>query len=122
MQKRTWVWALVVFIQACLIGAGIAHLLNEGLHAKFQAWRLCFFLATLPWCWLGAKFLLFLLIKVVEKVGVSSALQLYLRPLIIAHMAARWAVDAHHLSERAVLHVRHPQASAARYCIASGLD
>jgi hypothetical protein len=35
-RKATWVWAARVIAQACLIAAGIVHLLSGGRHAPFQ--------------------------------------------------------------------------------------
>lgn len=67
-MKRTYVWILITFLQLCLVAAGVTHIvLHDGLHASLQVWRICFFLAFLPYCWVLGVFFTWFLIKLVEK-------------------------------------------------------
>ena len=60
------------------MAAGVAHLIKGGLTAGFEAWRLCFFLASCPLCYLGAIFLTFLTVKLVEKTFITKPSFLYI--------------------------------------------
>ena len=61
-----------------LIAGGVAHIISGGLTAGFQAWRLLFFLACLPLCYLGARLLTFVTVKLVEKTLITKPNWLYI--------------------------------------------
>lgn len=77
-RRATWIWALILVAMGCLIALGVVRMTDGGFTRAFQAWRLAFFLATCPLCWIGAKILTFLTIKIVEKTVITRPSALYI--------------------------------------------
>lgn len=69
---------MIIFVCCLLIVAGVVHILSGGLTAGFQAWRICFFLASCPICYLSARLLTFLTVKLVEKTLITKPNWLYI--------------------------------------------
>lgn len=77
-NKVTYIWALITILQLLLVTAGVCHIvLNNGLNKPLQVWRICFFLAFLPYCWVLGVFLTWFLIKIVEKTMLTYPNALY---------------------------------------------
>ena len=77
-KKWIYIWALITFVQLLLIAAGFAHIFaGNGLKSGVQVWRLCFFFALLPYCWVLGTFLTWTLIKLIEKIFLTYPSALY---------------------------------------------
>ena len=86
-RRKTWAWVFVAVLMGCFITAGCVHISLLGWDTTFQVWRLFFFLATCPLCWIGGRFVTFLTIKIVERTATRRPSFLYVvygvrRPLL----------------------------------------
>ena len=76
-SKTVYMWSIITILQLCLIAAGVAHIVFNGLKTSLQVWRICFFLAFLPYCWVLGVFFTWFLIKLVEKTLLTYPNALY---------------------------------------------
>lgn len=68
-RKAVWVWIIIGTFQLLFVALGIAHLTlaSASFRQSWQVWRLCFFLAFLPFCWIIGTILTSLTIILVER-------------------------------------------------------
>ena len=67
-SKRFWRWIVIAIVQVTAIALGVSCLVYQppGLTWEFQAWRVCFLIATLPFTWMFGDLFCWLTIKFVE--------------------------------------------------------
>lgn len=86
-RRKTWLWAFIVVLMGSFVAAGCVHISQLGWDTTVQIWRLFFFLATCPLCWIGGRLVTFLTIKMVERTATRRPSFLYVvygvrRPLL----------------------------------------